>query len=510
MINKEIIDFIRKEKNKGTSLDMMRQELLSGGWKEADIQEAFTTESQTMPTGNTVNALPIHKNKNPKTFFVVIILLILIGVGITYAYQKGFFQSSPETIVKNAFENARNAKSSTFDVTFSMSSDSIITPDITPKTSSLTLKGSYAFNEKNEFTSNAHASIEFAHISLGGDLRYVDNKLHIFVDNLGLLANNPFTSNLKERWFYIEKKNSTDIEKMVLPFSGALGLSPKVFEDLTPEQKEHVLEITDKASFITIKEKLGTETIQDIPTNHFSFVLDQESIGLYADTLEAYIHEIGKNDSYLSTFSMKGIKQKLTEMKNFAGELWIGKKDQLPYKVSISFTIEKEKSSGEKIFSVPINTVFIFKDWNQPVNIVAPEGSVSFKELGEQMKNNIVPSKEESEESAESLLGEEAFENANKKKEDADNKAGVQVISAKMYSYNKDNNDSFEGGCDSKTLTTIANTIKARPLGYTYLCNDSPTKWVVSVKLNTDKWWCGDSVAYPSEIITTPKEYSCL
>lgn len=78
-----------------------------------------------------------------------------------------------------------------------------------------------------------------------------------------------------------------------------------------------------------------------------------------------------------------------------------------------------------------------------------------------------------------------------------------------MGYYHKESN-TYQGACASERQVKYASYIKSKPLGFTYVCNDSPTKWVVSAKLNTGKWWCEDSTGHSGEIATTPKTESCL
>jgi hypothetical protein len=60
------------------------------------------------------------------------------------------------------------------------------------------------------------------------------------------------------------------------------------------------------------------------------------------------------------------------------GEIWIGKRDLLPYKIIVNMTkkeTEKSKTSGVT------NLTLLLKNFNKPVQIDAPQESKSLEEL---------------------------------------------------------------------------------------------------------------------------------
>lgn len=132
-------------------------------------------------------------------------------------------------------------------------------------------------------------------------------------------------------------------------------------QELSPEQIEKLKIAVKQAKIFKITEKLASEKIEGINTYHYKFTIDKEEIKkLFIDISQV----ITLTEKELADFDKSLETSELPE-----GEIWIGKKDLLPYKISLSSTIEetdKSKTSGKVSFTL------WFKNFNKPVQIDIP------------------------------------------------------------------------------------------------------------------------------------------
>lgn len=84
-MNQQLIDYIKKESQRGVSLESTKNALLGIGWSEKDIKAAYSNLST-----------PIGSKFNKKFIFIPLIILLLLGGG-AYAYIS--FTSKPTATV---------------------------------------------------------------------------------------------------------------------------------------------------------------------------------------------------------------------------------------------------------------------------------------------------------------------------------------------------------------------------------------------------------------------------
>lgn len=154
-----------------------------------------------------------------------------------------------------------------------------------------------------------------------------------------------------------------------------LGVSTKQPQEpsLTTEEATKIKTILREVNLFTITKQLRGETIEGQTTHHYAFALNK------AEVKKVIV------DIYQTQESEAWSPQQLTALDNWLaattlpdGEIWIGKNDSLPYKITLQAT---DLNLG---LSFPINKLAItltFKNFNQPISVDAPSPSVPLEEV---------------------------------------------------------------------------------------------------------------------------------
>ncbi len=100
MVTKELVAYIRDQLQLSIG-DIIRQDLQSHGWQEADIAEAFRIALRETP----YSAAPVPKKRSHKVLIVFILLLILIAVPFSLGVYAYFFL--PNSPIHNLFNQAQ-------------------------------------------------------------------------------------------------------------------------------------------------------------------------------------------------------------------------------------------------------------------------------------------------------------------------------------------------------------------------------------------------------------------
>lgn len=78
MVTKELLDFIKNERQKGLTDDVIRQQLLKTNWTSEDVNAAF----QSLDTGTPIPTTPPSPQMDPRTIIVVLALVLFYPVGV--------------------------------------------------------------------------------------------------------------------------------------------------------------------------------------------------------------------------------------------------------------------------------------------------------------------------------------------------------------------------------------------------------------------------------------------
>ncbi len=155
--------------------------------------------------------------------------------------------------------------------------------------------------------------------------------------------------------------------------------STKELEEHNKEIIEEVKDILEKAILFKVREELEDEVLDNVKTYHYLVYLDKQGIKLFVpelmEAMAKYYPELSLNEEGMEE-SMQEFEKTVDEFFAKTGgieaEIWIGKKDHLPYKIVFEKEIDISQidESEEGIVKIKINADF--SRFNQLMEIEAP------------------------------------------------------------------------------------------------------------------------------------------
>jgi hypothetical protein len=507
MINNQLLGYVKQQLSLNVGKSVIIANLKSGGWNESDINEVFifieTNTTSTSATASSVKdgeetSIPAslqvnfaspttHKSKKMITVIAVLILLCLVGGIASYAYYTGMFVTLP-SLLSQSIDDTKTTTSEKYSVVFNVdfsdiksantsinSLDSLSSMGINSKKFSLNMNGSSDISDiKNpKFSSIISFNLGDA-ISVEAELRLIDKVFYAQLSKaptlgtLSLLI--PNISQYVNKWFSIPISTLSSLDSK-LASSSAITL--------TDEQRGYIRKMFRDSNFIKPIAKLSTETVSGEASYHFSFDLNKDAFLVFVESFKNYMQTIDKNNPQYSTFDSKLFTSFLDQVKDFKGEIWIGRNDKLVHKITLDFDVQVDPTKNEKI---KFNLVTILSDYNQPVSIVAPAESSSFETL---VNDSIQKGKETS------------------------IKADMSNMSAQAKIFYNKNKGKYSGFCLSKELKNARTDIETNG-GTGFICKDKTTAYVVGVKLSDGSGnWCVDSKGANKSTKTLPLSTVC-
>jgi hypothetical protein len=405
MINQQLIDYIKYELQQGISKETIINNLVSQGWQMSDINQAFDLISaENSPNQTLINqsvssgSQDSGKKFNKKLLFIILIIGALIsGSVLEYFY---YFQESPEKIVEKMVANLMAIK--TLEYQGEIKIEAII-PDhlmtisepVQPVQKTFIKEPTNLFinfsgksdiadlnNPKISLSINLKSDalktlIESAEKEVTAGLDYIFlNKIHYIrfttLPNLGFID----LGFLSNQWIKI------DIEAIQKNFGDMIPLDEKIKNvqeqtNLTADKLDKLKQIIKETKAIKLTKKLGSEKIEGVNTWHYKFSFDKDAV----KKLIMNFVEILDNKA-LSNEDIGKLDEGLQSLDNFNGEIWIGKKDYLPYKIFFETEI---KDSNQPDLSGKIAITFLAKNYNKPIQINAPSQTKNIEEIMAQL-----------------------------------------------------------------------------------------------------------------------------
>lgn len=511
MVNDQLLGYVKQQLSHNMERDVITANLKGAGWNEDDISEAFVAIfPPAIPTSIPISPIsvgtenvvqsptyliqPEHtKRKKILPIITVLILLCMAGGAAGYAYYTGVFVTLP-TLIAESMDKAKAVTSSKYDVIFNVDLSEIKYIDnqlnalssigIDSKKINFSFKGSSDVSDTNNLKGSSLISFTMGgYLSAEFELRIINNTFFAALKkapNLGTFPLPiPSISQYENKWFSFPFKlidgQMTSIPFETMPSVESLGIK------FTAEQKEHLHKMFRDAHLVKTIAKLAPETVGGEPSYHFSFDLDRDAIRSYLQSLKEYISTIDDSEltaSQLSAFDLSEFDEVMSKLKDFKGEIWIGRNDKLVHKIVLSVGILPDLSRDEQ---VKVNMSAIFSDYNQPVSIIAPVESVPFMDL----------------------LGD-----ARQKGKNAAVKTVLRNASFSARSF-YDDLYSYSGLCSSPELKNVPKVIEDNG-GTEFFCKGTVKAFVVAAKFSDDSgYWCIDSTGVSKLTTVTPTTTVC-
>lgn len=189
------------------------------------------------------------------------------------------------------------------------------------------------------------------------------NKTSNFLVNFSGVSNTSDLNNPKNSFSFKISTNAPKQEDLTLRLK-AIGKQlqeAQKNQKLSAEQIKKLRTTAQQHQILKITRTLASEKIAGVNTYHYKFRIDKEEMKKLLANIGQITHDKNLTEKKLAEFN-----KNLKEVELPDGEIWIGKKDFLPYKISFSSVlIETEKSKNSDKF----NFVLLFKNFNKPIKI---------------------------------------------------------------------------------------------------------------------------------------------
>lgn len=320
---------------------------------------------------------PIPSEQPPrkkKTFLAIIIfaigLLIISGGVFGYFY----YSRSPEKIVQKMIGRLAEIKSLEYSGELKAEIDRNLSGNSGKQSSDFSVifngasdvydlnnpKSSFSLDIKTDALGQEESSLK-TEIRNIGEVVYI--KLNDIPD-LGFFD----LSFLKEQWIKID----ADSLKRQLGLEEKLNEEQKA-QNLSPEQIEKIKSSFERNGIFKITQKLADEKINGVNAYHYKFAVNKEGVKEIIIDAVKIVQNKTPNEN-----EIEGLNKGLELIEFPENEIWIGKKDLLPYKISLNSTIKETKESK---YSSNFSLVLSFKNFNKPVQVDAPKEVKTLEEI---------------------------------------------------------------------------------------------------------------------------------
>lgn len=392
MANQQLIDYINQEVKLGTHQEKIESDLVTAGWQSPDVTEAF----KSLKTPVISNKKPINLKKILLISGLVLAGLALVGGGVL-AYNAYFY--SPEKNIERMFNNLSNIKTMAYSGELKVSANVPETLVSAKKLSNLSLTFDGASDTQNfddirglfsfQIKTDAVSGLE---LSLGLEMRSLSKMLFLKLSNLPNLGFIDLGA-LSDKWIKLDES--------MISQNNAGSLSEKyknIDSNLVKEKaiKLKNLFVSDKV--ITISETLKKENINGQDTYHYKYIINKEALKKFSAEAALLM-----TDKALTAQEIASSSEQIDKIDLSEGELWIGKKDFMPYKLSFN---AKAKDETNPSAENQINLVLFFKNFNQPVKIEAPADAKTVTELMSSLMGGMLSN------SGDSMFGDDSMSDA--------------------------------------------------------------------------------------------------
>ncbi len=504
MITQELIAYIRAERSRGTPIETIRKNLASQGWAEIDLAEAErlmtpvtpppTAETEVasvpaftrMPTREEVAASataqvsvrPIATHKKRKWgLFITLLVLILVLIGGAYAFAQGYI---PLPGKSNTLFNSAEATSVTFDIAFTVDATELtdsVKKDLGIDESKAVFRmtGSSDSSTLGNPKLDANFTLDGGELAANFDTRVLNNMLYARVTkapDLGFFTLDPFMN----KWYSFDYKKGSSL----VP----IPTEQQLFDSYTPAQKAELKRITKEAHIVKAKRDLLPKNIDGIFVWHYSFDLDKEGTKKYLTDISTYL---AQENPEIATRINEGAASAIDNIAELKGEAWIGISDGLPYKISLDVSVLPLDTPEV----LKITVLGTFSNWNKPVVIEAPENSVPFEDIVNELTKS-----------------EDATAEATHDQTQVQGTLSSMRAAAEIYYSEKGN---YQGYCESKLHTDLIKNLQSAVPGVVLpTCKATKTEWIASAPLpTTHEFFCVDSRGDARTQATAPSGYTC-
>lgn len=384
-MDKELLNYISRGRGAGILDEEIRDALLGVGWTVEEVNEALNEAGSHLPIINAVptkEELSLEWTKTHKSvFWVLVVSIILIIVGLLGAIIYKTYQESRsfDKLTTDVLKAVSQVESFNYDGEFSLelkqeisvagnSTSSVPLPDIAidqTSTTSSSFQGSFSHLDQSrpKFEWFGKTTVESSDKdTFYSDLeaRLIDNTLYLFISQI-------------TKWQFLDLESLVGRWLSVTPVDMAkLGLDINITAPSVNQFLAWRGAVANSQAF-NLVDKIGVEEINSVELVRYSFSFDLGSSRYLFDEI---------NNLAINHYLSKEV-QVLVNQGLVFGEVWVGKKDDLIYKVVVESTFSDDAEKEDGYVALELN----FSDFNTEINIERPDNPQSLFNLFDQLLN---------------------------------------------------------------------------------------------------------------------------
>ncbi|MDQ3099279.1 MAG: hypothetical protein M3Q44_06025 [bacterium] len=388
MVSQDVLNYINQELKKGKSPETVKQAMMASGWQSADLDEGIASALA-------MSYQLAAPKRNTPLILVSIFLMLLLGTGSVLAYF--FVYDTPERMLDTMSGNLEKVTSYKFkgdvkiDITTSDSSTTGTDADSylnTLQQVQSALGATQVMNIGAQFDGQFDATqtdnkksllnILFQYkmppeedIEVGLETRLVNKFIFFNVKKIPTNEELISYAALENKWIKIDLASTGSI----LPeSSGLFSASESAEMRNLKANEEKIKAIYLKNRFLVFDKSVPSEVINGIETRHYKYTLDNNRLKtFYVEVVPLIMEE------KFSHTDLEYLTKSLDYLTNVRGEIWIGKKDTLPYRFNVSMNYVDKLSNSHS--GAKISTSVELSDYNAPATITEPDGAKTMEEV---------------------------------------------------------------------------------------------------------------------------------
>ncbi len=342
---------------------------------------AGSTPSQATPSMN--SGMPGNHGSSKRLLTIVasVVAVGLVAAGGVFGYTK-FFSPSPEEVMRAMNEKMMAVKSYAYSGTIAVEgqipnplaalSGGMGEEEKTVPTSIIEVEFSGQTDLSEEMKDAGSVKVTMRpkddpdnRMTIGLDVRQIKEATYLKLNQIPTLGLfDAFVAPIKGQWI---KLDVAELKKQADPFATEDAATGEKKEQFTLEQIREIQQRVISSNVVKVDKKLSGGSM-----HHYALVVDKQAIPGLMDDIAKLFGEKPATESDLVSF-----REQLDHVTISTAEIWIGRKDSLPYKIQFGGDYADEKSG----LKLQMTMVMEFKDYDKPVTIEAPTDAKTFEEL---------------------------------------------------------------------------------------------------------------------------------
>ncbi|GEM_PF-2840518 len=392
----ELSHYVARQRAQGVEDERIRAALLGSGWNSSAVEAALQPPQETTPSPEGVpQSAPANHPPRSRWVGALVGFMVFLIAGGAYAGYR--YYNSPALVLERMLKKIYQVKTYEYSVLVESeitqdvlqlptpqlslkdlrravlgtstrraqiieenSTATTVTPRETFK-SEVRIAGATDMTDKKNprFSANFTFAIPdfppLGSTTITLETRLIESVLYFMLGDLPQLEGLDLSA-YTNQWF------SFDLTQLEQTLSGQPSLA------ITDEDIRKIGEVIGKHQFFKITEVLKSEKVSGVNAHHYKFTINAEELA----ALTNEVQRILLPDEEQTTF----------EARDFsaipAGELWVGKRDSLPYRI-------KFESLNQSSYLVSLKTTYEFKNYDTPLTIDAPADVKPIEEVIEQI-----------------------------------------------------------------------------------------------------------------------------